>query len=218
MELLLPLSTAFLLGTLHAFEADHMAAVSAFAVRRPRAFEAMRFGVRWAAGHGAVLIVIGTLIAAAGVRIPEASGHWLERVVGASLVLLGAWTVLGARTLHAHAHTHEDGTTHVHLHSHLMRSDHRHGHAATAIGALHGLAGTAPALALVPVVSFDSPLFAAGYLVLFAVGTALGMALYALIAGWIAGRAALRSQAIGRVLAVLTGLATSGIGVFWMVR
>lgn len=195
-----------------------MAAVSAFAVRRPRALEAVGFGVRWAAGHGAVLVLIGTAAAALGLSIPESSGHWLERIVGVSLVALGAWTAVGARALHAHVHSHDDGTTHVHLHSHLLRRDHRHAHAATAIGALHGLAGTAPALALVPVVSFDSPAFAAGYLALFAVGTALGMALYALVAGWVVGRAAFRSEVIARAVAFVTGLATCGIGIFWIVR
>ncbi len=218
MELVLPLSTAFLLGTLHAFEADHMAAVGSFAVHRPRAVEAMVFGVRWAAGHGAVLVVIGTLVAAAELRLPGGAGQGLERLVGVSLVALGAWTALGARALHAHAHTHADGMTHVHLHSHLVRGDHRHGHAATAIGALHGLAGTAPAVALVPIVGIDSPVFAAGYLLTFAGGTALGMALYALLAGWVAGRAAVRSQRVARAVAFATGAATCGIGVFWMVR
>lgn len=215
---LLPPGTAFLLGTLHAFEADHMAAVGAFAVRRPRALEAARFGIRWAAGHGAALIAVGTVVVLAGAHLPLASGAWLERVVGASLVALGLWTAIGARTLHAHLHRHDDGTTHVHLHAHLLRPDHRHGHAATAIGALHGLAGTAPALALLPVAGFDSPLLAAGYLALFAAGTALGMAIYALIAGWIAGRAALRSAALARAVALATAVATCGVGVFWLVR
>ena len=218
METILPLSTALLLGSLHAFEADHMAAVSTFAVRRPRAGAAMRFGLRWAVGHGGVLVVLGTLLVASGINLPESSGHWFERVVGASLIALGAWTAFGARSLHAHEHTHADGTTHTHLHSHLGGKGHDHGHTATLIGALHGLAGTAPAIALLPLARFDSAWFALVYLILFAAGTAAGMALYALIAGWIAGRAAVRSAWLARALAILTGAATMAIGALWMMR
>jgi nickel/cobalt exporter len=218
MDLLLLFGTALLLGLAHAFEADHMAAVSAFAVGRPGPLAALLFGVRWAAGHGAVLVVVGTGLVALGLPFPEAAAHWLERVVGVALVGLGVWTVLSARTLHAHLHTHADGTAHVHLHSHLFGRGHDHGHGATLMGALHGLAGTAPALALVPLARLDSALLAAGYLLLFAVGTAVAMALYAMLAGLIAGRAAARSAAVGRALAYATGAANIAVGVLWLLR
>lgn len=218
MELILLLGFAFTYGALHAFGPDHVAAVSAFAVRRPRPREAMGFGVLWAAGHGGILVLLGTALVAAGLNVPDAYSHGFERVVGATLVLLGAWTALSSRTLHAHPHRHADGTTHAHLHSHLVGMGHRHGHAVTAIGALHGLAGTAPVVALLPAIELDSPALAAGYLLLFAAGTAIGMAVYALFAGWIAGRFAVRSERFARGITLVTGLATLGIGVWWMLR
>ncbi|HEX7089287.1 MAG TPA: sulfite exporter TauE/SafE family protein [Longimicrobiales bacterium] len=218
METLLPLLTALLLGSVHAIEADHVAAVSSFAVRRPRPGAAMLFGLRWALGHGGVVILLGMAFVLLGIELPEAAGHWLERLVGVGLVALGAWTLASARTMHAHLHTHADGTTHFHLHSHLTREDHHHGHAATAMGALHGLAGTAPVVALIPLAGLGSPVFAAGYLLLFAIGTAAGMAVFAMLAGWIAGRAAGRSARLARAIAWGTGVITVALGLVWLFR
>lgn len=218
MEFALVYGTALLLGSLHALEPDHMAAVTSFAVRRPRARDSLRFGLRWALGHGGAILVAGTLMIAIGLRLPDAAGHWLERAVGVVLIGLGIWTLSGARELHVHGHAHHDGTRHAHLHSHALTDEHDHRHGATAIGLLHGLAGTAPAVALVPLTTFDAPVLAIGYLAVFGLGTALGMGLYALIAGVIVGRAAFVSERLARGVARLTGVATIAVGLVWVVR
>ncbi|MGH7504460.1 MAG: sulfite exporter TauE/SafE family protein [Longimicrobiales bacterium] len=218
MSLILLYATALLVGSVHALEADHMAAVTSFAVRRPRWREAVGFGLRWAFGHGAVVVVAGAVMLLIGIRIPQGATHVLERLVGLVLIGLGAWTVRGARRIHAHKHSHADGTSHVHLHSHAFVRDHDHRHGATAVGMLHGLAGTAPGVALVPIASFDSAVQGVIYLLLFAVGTAGGMALYALLAGLVVGRAAFRSERLARKTAAVTGCITIAVGAFWMVR
>jgi ABC-type nickel/cobalt efflux system permease component RcnA len=218
MEIPVLYGTALLLGSLHALEPDHMAAVTTFTVRRPRGGSSVGFGLRWALGHGGAILIVGTLIIAAGLRFPDAAGHFLERAVGVVLIGLGLWTLVGSRRLHAHRHEHGDGTVHAHLHSHAVAEHHDHGHGATAIGLLHGLAGTAPAVALVPLATFDTPALAIGYLAIFGVGTALGMALYALVAGLIVGRAAFASERLARGLAAFTGAATIAIGLVWVLR
>lgn len=217
MSIVLLYATALLVGSLHALEPDHLAAVTSFAVRRPRWREAVRYGVRWALGHGAAIVGAGTVLLLIGLRLPAATTHWLERGVGLVLVGLGAWTIAGARRLHAHTHVHADGTVHAHLHSHALVHDHDHRHAATAVGLLHGLAGTAPAVALVPLAGFDSAGVGIAWLVVFAIGTACGMAVYALLAGLVAGRVALRSAPLARWLALATGCLTIGVGILWLV-
>lgn len=231
MDLIL-LGTAFGLGALHTFEADHMAAVSAFVVRRPRIMDSLAYGLRWALGHGGVILLVGALLIVTRLTLPESSGVLLERLVGASMVVLGVWVFLTARRLHAHPHRHADGTVHVHLHAHDQDATgsgaeagtphaaepHAHGHAATAMGALHGLAGTAPAVALIPLAGMDSATPALLYLVAFGVGTALSMSLYAMFAGWIAGRAAHISGRVGRGLARVAGLSSVAVGIWWLVR
>ena len=94
------------------------------------------------------------------------------------------------------------------------RHDHGHRHAATAMGGLHGLAGAA--VALLPVAAMDGPGHTLLYLLAFGLGTAACMALYALSAGWLAGRAARRSGALGRALARGAGLGSVAVGVTWL--
>ncbi|MGH7476722.1 MAG: sulfite exporter TauE/SafE family protein [Longimicrobiales bacterium] len=224
VPLFIPLATALLLGSVHALETDHMAAVSAFVARRPGTRAAIGFGARWAFGHGVAILLVGALLMALGLRLPQTGEPWLERAAGLALVVVGVWTASGARALHAHRHAHADGTVHTHLHAHeggieqphAERHDHRH--AVTAVGALHGLAGTAPVLALLPLTDLHGPVAAGLYLVSFGVGTALAMVMYALLAGWVAGRAAERSTRIAQWIARATGFATALVGIVWILR
>lgn len=218
MTLLVTYATALLLGSLHALEADHMAAVTTFAVRRPGARQALRFGVRWSLGHGGAIVLVGALLIFAGITLPATATHWLERLVGVVMIGLGLWTVRGARALHAHLHAHADGTVHAHVHSHAMHQGHDHGHGVTAVGLLHGLAGSGSAVALIPLVAFDSPPLAIAYLVVFAAGTIAAMALYGMLAGVVVSRAADSSVRLARRIAQATGAFTILIGCVWLLR
>jgi nickel/cobalt exporter len=215
---LLPLATALVLGSLHALEPDHLSAVTTFAVRRPHAGMAARFGLRWAMGHGGAIVALGTLLLLLRWQVPQLAGAWAERLVGVTLLGLGIWTIRGSTRLHAHPHAHGDGQLHTHVHGHHFADSHDHDHAITAIGALHGLAGTAPAVALLPLARAEWSWLAPISLVLFAVGTAAAMALYAMLAGWMARHAALRSTRLARALAASTGAVTATIGMFWLLR
>jgi nickel/cobalt transporter (NicO) family protein len=224
--MILSYSTALLLGSLHAFEADHMAAVTSFAVRRPSLRAAIAFGVRWAAGHGGAIVLVGAGLILLGLHLPDAATDWLERFVGVVMIGLGIWTFRGATRLHTHRHAHGDGVVHQHVHAHgpgkaahaghAHGGAHEHGHAATAVGLVHGLAGSGSAVALIPVVGFDSPGPAILYLVSFAVGTIAAMALYGLLAGFVVGRTAANSTRLARLLARATGVFTVIVGVVWL--
>jgi nickel/cobalt exporter len=213
----LPFLTALILGSLHAFEADHLAAVTSFAVQKPTPRQSVGFGFRWALGHGTSILVAGLFLIFLGLRIPESATGWMERAVGLVLIALGLWTMLATRAMHAHEHVHH-GSKHVHLHSHLIDGGHDHKHAPTIVGLMHGLAGAAPAVALVPLAMFDSPFSGVSYLLLFAAGTAVSMSVYALFAGYVAGRATRVAEWLGRGLGQLTGVGTIIIGVIWLIR
>ena len=217
MNFELPLLTAVILGSLHAFEADHMAAVTSFAVQKPTPRQSVSFGFRWALGHGISILLAGLALIILGLRIPESATHVMERSVGLVLISLGLWTMIATRSLHAHEHSH-GGEKHVHLHSHLLRDNHDHKHAPTIVGLMHGLAGAAPAVALVPLAMFDTPLAGISYLLLFAAGTATAMSVYALFAGYLAGRVTRFAEWTGRALGQLTGVGTIIIGIVWLVR
>ena len=173
-----------------------MAAVTSFVVRQPQPRDAMRFGLQWALGHGGAILIAGAFLIFVGLAIPENATGIMERLVGVALVVLGASTAWMAHRAHVRAHT----------------------HAPAAIGLMHGLAGAAPAVALVPLAVIDSATSGMAYLLLFALGTAISMAAYAAAAGYFAGRASGISERVGRSIGQVTGLTTIAIGIFWLIR
>jgi cytochrome c biogenesis protein CcdA len=83
-----------------------------------------------------------------------------------------------------HVHQHGD-VTHAHwLVQDGSKSKNHEAHTPTMVGMLHGLAGSAPALALVPLVSQGAASeqlgLAAAYLIVFSLGVLLAMALFGL--------------------------------------
>ena len=174
-------------GIAHAFEPDHMAAVSTFVAGRPKPREAALFGVRWAIGHGLSLFVLGSILfwlkRAAEKSQPElfASGV-LDRFVGLILVSLGIWTlfqVASSRASKAHAHGHfHDGSYHTHdgqnpTHTHMG------GLASLGMGVLHGAAGTGAFIGQAVVSLSSSYWFVFLYTLLFSVGVLFSMGIYA---------------------------------------
>src|SRR5262245_43483848 len=123
MDFLTPLvltaGVGLALGLRHAFEPDHLAAVSTLATREQRLWPAARLGLLWGTGHTAAVGVVALLVIALGLRLPEAFWPWAEGAVGALLVILGGavvWRYARGRW-HMHRHAH-GGQAHLHLHSH----------------------------------------------------------------------------------------------------
>lgn len=221
---------AFALGATHALEVDHMVAVSAVVGRRPRLGAAIGYGLRWGLGHAVVVLALGGVLAASGLRLPVSAERWAELGVGAVLVALGVWALRGARRLHVHTPGVPDGhpgdhvhlhvhppSAHPHAHAHPQPDRRRHRHLSTLIGAAHGLAGTGPVVALIPVTIIDDPRAAVGYLAAFGAGTMVAMATYAALAALAVGQAA-RSERTARGAALLTGALSMAVGVWWVIR
>src|SRR5256885_13260227 len=74
------------LGVRHAFEPDHLAAVSTLATRSGRALQAAWLGLAWGLGHTASVAVVALLLIAGGLTLPArlwpAAGLAGRRVVG----------------------------------------------------------------------------------------------------------------------------------------
>jgi ABC-type nickel/cobalt efflux system permease component RcnA len=208
--ILLPLVTAIVAGFLHALEPDHMAAVTTFVSRRPRPAQAVGFGLRWGLGHSAAIVVVGLVLVVLNVRMPSSLTQGLEFGVGAMLVGLGLWLLWGV--LHERAHALAgDGSHHHHHHHH----DHEHG-GSLWVGLAHGLAGSAPLVALLPVTLIRSPWLAAGYLLAFGAGTTAAMALYAMLAGALFSETGRRMPRLAGTLRAATAVGSAALGVFWM--
>lgn len=209
------LAIAFVLGLIHALDADHVMALSVFATRARGAAEGARAGLRWSLGHGAVLLVVGLLLVLLGRAMPASWSAWAERAVGVVMIGLGAWVwiELARSRAHLHFHAHDGLRPHAHWHAHrhahpaARAPRHQHEHGALFVGALHGLAGSAPLLVVLPVAA-SAPAAAAAYLVLFGLGVAVAMVAVSGALGHVAGRLAERRAARG--LSWLRGLGAFG--------
>ena len=189
--LALVLATALLLGALHAFDVDHLAAVTAFIARRPSPRAAFGFAIHWGLGHAATLLTVGLASVLFRFAIAPSIEKAAELAVGVMLVGVGVWVLQGLRRgrLLIERHIH-DGHAHTHLHrpEHSFVTPARH--SIFWVGALHGLAGSAALLVIIPVAMLSSVWTVIAYIVMFNVGVSAAMGLYALILGGVLSRIA----------------------------
>lgn len=216
MEIVLPILAGFTLGCIHAFDVDHIVAVTAFASKRPTATGAATFGFLWGLGHTATLVVLGVLSIAFRFAIPPMMESIAETTVGVLLIVIGAWVLLSMfrqKQMHIHKHTH-DGVEHVHIHSHADGESHRHSHSMFWVGATHGFAGTAAVMVIIPVAISQSVFSALTYLLLFGIGTMAAMSLFAFTIGTVAAR--MKSRTVLTWFQALSGVASMVIGFMWV--
>ena len=164
----------FLLGFRHAFEPDHLAAVSTLATRQGTVRDAMRLGAAWGVGHTATVGVVALILIAADLRLPSAFQPVAELVVAALLVSLGV-TVLArhaARHRHAFGPAHEDAHRHHAAHAHVPPI--RDARRSLAFGIAHGLAGSG-AIVVLMVAAATTRREQLAYFAAFGTGTMLGM-------------------------------------------
>jgi hypothetical protein len=217
----------FLVGMSHALEADHLAAVGAMAAGQggSRRLLASR-GAAWGLGHTLTLFAISASVILFGLTLSDQAAAALEFAVGVMLVLLGLDVLrrMRRRRIHFHAHDHGDGKPHLHAHSHTGESGahdtspHRHRHPegfplrALLVGLVHGAAGSAGLLALA-VATTREPLTALGYVLVFGIGSMIGMAALSLVAAWPLAAAERRAKLLHQGLTVAIALLAIGLGI-----
>jgi sulfite exporter TauE/SafE len=182
------IGAGFSLGLVHALDADHVMAVSALSNRKNvSVLKTVSYCLKWAAGHGAVLLLVGLLFFGLGFELPASLLSIAEASIGVLLVVIGVFCLgrIRKQKLKLHVHQHGD-VTHTHW---LVQDDSKtknhEAHTPTMVGMLHGLAGSAPALALIPFVSQGASSseqlgVAVIYLIVFSIGVLLAMALFGL--------------------------------------
>lgn len=236
MDSALPLlGLGFALGLKHATEADHLVAVSTIVSEQRSVWRSAAVGALWGLGHTASLFLAGTVLIALRVRIPEGLAAALELLVALMIVLLGSrilYVVLrGRRDVHVHAHTH-DGHTHTHLHFHGRGDAHPAaagpavphrwhrglwGWRPVAVGAVHGLAGSAALtlFVLTDVLRGGSRLLGFAYLLIFGVGSIGGMLLMSTLVGLPFVLTARRFRRVDTPVRLLAGVASVLFGLYY---
>ncbi|MBI2859548.1 MAG: sulfite exporter TauE/SafE family protein [Chloroflexi bacterium] len=115
-----------LLGVRHAFDPDHLVAVTTIVSEYKNPLRAVWIGVSWGLGHTTTLLLAGGTLLLLGVRIPENYARFFEFLVGVMLIVLGAQTFWSFRRnkVHLHPHRHEAEGEHKHFHFHQETADH----------------------------------------------------------------------------------------------
>jgi ABC-type nickel/cobalt efflux system permease component RcnA len=176
----IPLLLTIYAGFTHAFEADHLLAVSNIVSQRNSVLLSVKDGIFWGLGHSSTIFFVGVLMILFKVGISAQSFHYFEASVGAMLIGLAVYRLVKffrrkRIIIHRHAHEHTEGQ-HKHLHLHVGH-DHKHHHAhslAYGVGLVHGLAGSG-ALILVVMSQIKGPVDGLIYLVIFSSGCITGM-------------------------------------------
>jgi hypothetical protein len=212
----------------HATDPDHVIAVTTIVSRERRLGSAALVGALWGVGHTVTIVLAGVAIVVFGAVVSPRAGLTMELSVALMLVLLGGLSVLNALRSPPHAHgdymhTHPPGTgDHGHRDDDtpLARLDLRFGRLGLyqvlrplVVGVVHGLAGSA-AVALLVLASIREPLPALGYLVVFGVGTIVGMMLITVVIAVPFAFPARRFILFRRSLAFTAGVLSVGFGLF----
>ena len=208
---LMALAVALLLGLRHATDPDHITAVSTLILsdQRDGPRRAGALGLAWGLGHGTTLLAFGLPVILFRRYLAEGLIRGAEVAIGVVIIILALRLLLrwAQGYFHIHPHSH-DGVQHSHPHVHEGRqaahpTGHTHPHAqalgrsplaAFGIGMVHGVGGSA-GVGILVVGAASSQVAGIAALVLFALATALSMALvstsfgYALARGPIARRA-----------------------------
>jgi hypothetical protein len=196
--LLSVLVLGFLLGMRHATDPDHVVAVTTIVSQQRSLARAARTGALWGLGHTATILLVGGAIILLKVQlsgIPPRLGLSLEFAVAVMLIVLGLLTLAG--------------------------NDRRVAESTTrpiTIGFVHGLAGSAAVATLPQVALIPNPMWAAGYLAVFGVGTIAGMLLVTVSIAAPSLLAVRRFHGLNRTLRIASGVASVGFGLFLVHR
>jgi ABC-type nickel/cobalt efflux system permease component RcnA len=237
-EILALAGFGFVLGMRHATDADHVIAVTTILSRSKKFVHSSLIGGLWGLGHSITVLAVGTLIIAFNVVIPPPVGLAMEFAVAIMLIALGILNLTGVQRCiterltppapmhgHEHAHLHAHGEDDVHAHGHA----HLHGHGSdpgllatfgwyqltrpVVVGLVHGLAGSA-AVALLVLATIQDTGTALGYLVIFCIGVAAGMAILTTVIGLPFLVSRTRSERINRWLTVGSGVLSLAFGIY----
>ncbi len=163
--LLLVMAIAMLLGLRHASDPDHLAAVTTL-VAGPgegTAGRAGRLGLTWGLGHATSLLAFGVPIVLWRAYLPAPVQSGAETTVGIVIVALAVWLLVRWRrgVFCDHGHAQRSGRTPLQAYG---------------IGVVHGMGGSA-GVGLLLLGSIRSQVLAVTALALFALCTAISMAL-----------------------------------------
>lgn len=188
------LGLAFVFGFIHTFEADHLAAVTNLVTRNHSINTRAKDGMYWGIGHSLMIWIVGVLMLALKYNFQESSFTKLEGVVGVMLIILGIYRMIKSQSPHQHAIQSASAM-------------------ALGVGLVHGLAGSGAvvAAAVTETSSVGVGLF---YLLVFGLGSILGMFFVSAVLSWFLGKANVNMHKLVHVFTWLSSFFCIGYGMF----
>ena len=201
-------------GIAHAFDADHVVAVSTLLDETEKLKRILRIGVIWGLGHTTTLLGGVLIIRSVRVQLSEAMLGYFELPVAAMLIILGVRAAYhSALRLHERESRDQDGAERS---SHQSKSGVEETHARSewqsyAVGMIHGLAGSG-GLVLTVSATLSSLPASVAFVSIFGVGSIMGMTIVggALSVPFLGLVERPRTR---RAMIILVGLLSVGLGV-----
>jgi hypothetical protein len=186
-------------GLLHVFSGpDHLAAVAPLASDREGGH--WRTGMQWGIGHTMGVLLIGALLLMLKAQLPiDAISAYSERMVGASLIMIGSWGLWRAwvrRSSSADVHSHAG--------------------ASFSMGTIHGLAGSSHLFGVLPALAFPSRAASLWYLAGFGLGAIAGMTAFSAAVGLLSSKRSRSSHGHSGLLYTTSAFALV-VGGVWLV-
>lgn len=204
---------------------DHLAAVT------PLVFDTQkqhwRIGFFWGIGHIIGMLLIGVLFYFFKDSLPlESISNYSEQFVGILLIGIGLWSfyrIKNHKKNHKHPHYHET-KVHIHKHGH-EHTGHHHEHltnkntnfiTALSIGIVHGFAGIAHFVLLLPVLGFETKIASLQYIFGFALGIVFAMITYTSLLTKFTKNHLRSNKSLLYNFQFWSGLLAILIGIFWI--
>lgn len=227
-----PLLAGIAASVLHVVSGpDHLAAVTPLAIETRR--KVWKIGLFWGFGHLTGMLLIGLLFLLFREYIPlEKISEHSEQLVGIVLIAVGLWaffSIFYNSKNHKHPHVHDGEEPYIHVHEHEHKTnqlEHSHTHAkkvkqnqwsSFGIGVLHGLAGIAHFILLLPVLGFENQFDSIQYIIGFGFGTVLAMTIYTFLLGQLAKYSKEQNnKSLFKTIRLSGGIFAIVIGIYWI--
>lgn len=192
--------SGFAWGMVHAFDPDHVVAVTGVSSAGHQGRPVWHYALRWSLGHGAAIALIALPVFLLGMAVPNQLSAVAERSVALLLIVIGVISCWRMRRQYSRESQHADGR------------------GAVLVGLIHGTAGSAPLIALLPLSQLSQPVSALAYVLFFCAGVLIAMTSLGGLLSWSMHLCLKFSHTYERTLRVFFALASivTGVCLLWI--
>ena len=195
-------------GFAHAFETDHLLAVSNIVSQRNSTYKSVKDGLFWGLGHTSTILLMGVIMLLLKVQVSPAYFHFVEVGVGIMLVVLGLFRLFKLKGFLSAEVVETPAAQMVAVTNTGLKKLHM---VSYGVGMVHGLAGSGELVVLV-MLQMASLQMGMLYLFIFGIGSILGMLVAAAMFSLPFSKKILQSRLLQVTLILLSSLLCIGYG------